>query len=569
METQGPLSGQTLGGKYLLAELLGEGGFGAVYRGHHLLLDRPQAIKVLHEHYFRKPEFRERFLREAKIVAALDHPHIVHIDDFSMDEQEAKTYLVMPFIGGGTFSEILKRLRQPLPVEQVALYLEQICSALDYAHQRGVVHLDLKPLNLLIRESGDGLLLSDFGLAHFLNQEAVEGGTSLEFGSPHYMAPEHINGQPNKSSDIYALGIILFEMLVGQRPFTGTAPEVMLKHLTKSPPLLRSLRPELPIELEEVLERALAKQAEQRFRSATALLNAFKGALPHVQEQKLKAEMEERQKAEEERARKAEAERLRRAKEEQALRAEIERLQRAEEERVCKAEEKRLQRVKEVQALRIQIEQLQRAKEKCARKAEEERLQKVKEVQALRTQIERLQRNEEERARKIMQLQRAKDEQVRKVEEELLRRVKDEQALRAEIERLRKATPIAATEAVGGAGLVATSTVPHTPSTDQGPSADPNTAKQDSSAPPPHSSLLPQKLPSDEVLKQIYEQIRNGKVTDPQYIRQAARIFEAVARDPEASQKVTFDVERAATNLHKQAEHYEKLYQSGELYSEM
>ena len=170
METQGPLSGQTLGGKYLLAELLGEGGFGAVYRGHHLLLDRPQAIKVLHEHYFRKPKFRERFLREAQIVAALDHPHIVHIDDFGMDEQEAKTYLVMPFIGGGTFSKILKELQEPLPVEQVILYLEQICSALDYAHQRGVVHLDLKPLNLLIREDG-GLLLSDFGLAHFLKQE--------------------------------------------------------------------------------------------------------------------------------------------------------------------------------------------------------------------------------------------------------------------------------------------------------------------------------------------------------------------------------------------------------------
>ena len=376
METQGPLSGQTLGGKYLLAELLGEGGFGAVYRGHHLLLDRPQAIKVLHEHYFRKPEFRERFLREAKIVAALDHPHIVHIDDFGMDEQEAKTYLVMPFISGGTFSKILKEQREPLPVEQVVLYLEQICNALDYAHLRGVVHLDLKPLNLLIREGG-GLLLSDFGLAHLLNQEIVEGGTSLEFGSPHYMAPEHINGQPNKSSDVYALGVILFEMLVGQRPFTGTTPEVMLKHLTKPPPLLRSLRPELPIELEEVLERALAKQANQRFRSASALLTAFKGALARVQEQVLKAEEERLRKVEEERARKAQEEQLQKAKEEQALRAEIERLQRAEEERARKAQEEQLQKAQEEQALRAEVERLQRAEEKRVRKAEEVRLRRV------------------------------------------------------------------------------------------------------------------------------------------------------------------------------------------------
>jgi len=223
-------------------------------------------------------------------VAALDHPHIVHIDDFGMDEQKTMAYLVMPFISGGTFFKVLKGQQKPLPVEQVLLYLEQVCSALDYAHQRRIVHLDLKPLNLLIRED-NWLLLSDFGLAHFLKQDAIEGGTSLGFGSPHYMAPEHIKGQPNKASDVYALGVMLFEMLIGQRPFTGATPEaIMLKHLTEPPPLLRSLRPELPIELEEVIERALAKQTEQRFRSAKALLTAFKETLARVQEQALKAE---------------------------------------------------------------------------------------------------------------------------------------------------------------------------------------------------------------------------------------------------------------------------------------
>ncbi len=170
MAEQGPLSGQVLGGKYLVGALLGEGGFGMVYAGQHLLLDRPQAIKLLLERYFSRPKFRERFLREARMVAALDHPHIVHIDDFGMEEQASKAYLVMPFLGGGTFHDILKQQRRLLDVEQVVSYLEQIGSVLDYAHQHGVVHLDLKPQNLLVHEDGR-LLLSDFGLAHLLKQE--------------------------------------------------------------------------------------------------------------------------------------------------------------------------------------------------------------------------------------------------------------------------------------------------------------------------------------------------------------------------------------------------------------
>src|SRR5205823_5506064 len=124
--------------------------------------------------------------------------------------QEHKAYLVMPFISGGTFQEFLKKQQSPLKLEQVVYYLEQICAALDYAHQRGVVHLDLKPLNLLLHEDGR-LLLADFGLAHLLKQDALEGGTSLKHGTPHYMAPEHINGQPDKCSDLYSLGVILYQ----------------------------------------------------------------------------------------------------------------------------------------------------------------------------------------------------------------------------------------------------------------------------------------------------------------------------------------------------------------------
>jgi serine/threonine protein kinase len=292
MAEQGPLSGQTLGGRYLLGDLLGEGGFGVVYAGRHLLLDRPQAIKVLLEQHFRKPKFRERFLREARTVAALDHPHIVHIDDFGMEEQTSRAYLVMPFVGGRTFHDFLKKRREPLTLEQIVSYLEQVCNALDYAHQRNVVHLDLKPHNLLVHEDGR-LLLSDFGLAHLLKQEGLEGGTSLRYGTPHYMAPEHINGYPDRCSDVYALGVILYQMLVSRRPFEGPTPEaVMMQHLTKPPPPLQFSRPELPPELGEVLEKALAKEVAQRYQSAGELLIAFKTALARAQERIRQAEAE-------------------------------------------------------------------------------------------------------------------------------------------------------------------------------------------------------------------------------------------------------------------------------------
>lgn len=207
-------------------------------------------------------------------------------------------------------------------MEQLVFYVEQIGSALDYAHHRGVVHLDLKPQNLLVHEDGR-LLLSDFGLAHLLKQESLEGGTSLRYGTPHYMAPEHINGQPDKRSDVYALGIMLYQMLVGQRPFEGLTPEaVMVKHLTEPPLPLQALRPELPLELEGVLERALAKRVEQRYQSADELVVALKDALVRARERARKAEEKWAQKAREEQARKAEEARLRRVEEEHARKAE-------------------------------------------------------------------------------------------------------------------------------------------------------------------------------------------------------------------------------------------------------
>ena len=185
----------------------------------------------------------------------------------------------MPLVSGGTLHNILQRRAQQLSLEQVALYLAQISTALDYAHRHNVVHLDLKPQNLLVHADGQ-LLLSDFGLAHLIKQEELEGGSSLLYGTPQYKSPEHWRGEPEKCSDIYALGLILYEMLTGQRPFKGTTPEaIMMQHITKQPPPLRSLRPELPEQLEGVLQKALAKEPSQRYQLAETLLVDFRAAI--------------------------------------------------------------------------------------------------------------------------------------------------------------------------------------------------------------------------------------------------------------------------------------------------
>ncbi len=277
MGAQGPLSNRVLGGKYALGELLGEGGFGEVYKAVNRPLNRPQAIKVLLEKHLRAPKFRERFIREAQTLAALDHPNIVHVDE--LGEERDLVYLVMPYISGGTLQQILKRRAGPLGMTDIQQYLEQICGALGYAHARNVVHLDLKPLNLLVHEDGR-LLLSDFGLAHLIKEGVVEGGTSLSFGTPLYMAPEHLRGQPDWRSDLYAVGVMLFQMLTGRLPFEASTPEaIIFKLVTEPPPPLRSLRPDLPAALDGVMNKALAKQPEARFQSASELLAAFKGAL--------------------------------------------------------------------------------------------------------------------------------------------------------------------------------------------------------------------------------------------------------------------------------------------------
>jgi serine/threonine protein kinase len=294
MATQGPLSNHKLGNKYELGELLGYGGFGEVYKAHNIPLNRPQAIKVILEKHLSNPKYRERFRREAQTLAAMNHPHIVHIDDFELEQERA--YLVMPFISGGTLYSILVKAGK-LPLTVAEHYLEQICPALDYAHAQNVVHLDLKPQNLLHQNENDVLMLSDFGLAHLMEQGAVEGGTSLGLGSPLYMAPEQIIGSPQPRSDIYALGVILYQMLAGRPPFEGSAPgAVAIKHVQEPPPPLSSMRPDVPQTVVSVVEKALAKNPENRYATAGALLQDFHTAISSAST--LPVRLEESQKRE-------------------------------------------------------------------------------------------------------------------------------------------------------------------------------------------------------------------------------------------------------------------------------
>jgi serine/threonine protein kinase len=278
------LAGQQLG-NYRLIRLLGKGGFGEVYLAEHLLLERQQAIKVLLDQHFEDARFKERFLREARTLAKLDHPNIVHVDELGV--QGNVIYLVMPYISRGTLQQVLRRQAGPLTLTRVEDYLEQICAALDFAHARGVVHLDLKPLNLLLHADGR-LLLSDFGLAHLMKEGAVQGGTSLSFGTPLYMAPEHLRGRPDHRSDLYALGVMLFQMLTGYPPFDGPTPEaIIVGHLTEPPPSLRSVNPSLPPALDLVLSKALAKRPGERYQTASELLADFKRALGHQESRTL------------------------------------------------------------------------------------------------------------------------------------------------------------------------------------------------------------------------------------------------------------------------------------------
>jgi eukaryotic-like serine/threonine-protein kinase len=263
-------------GKYILEAKLGEGGMAAVFQAHHPQFDRPVAIKILPPTIGQDPSFQARFEREARTIAGLNHPNIIRIYD--VDQADGLFYMVTDLLPGGTLEG---RLREGgLDRKWSTDVIVKMAEALEYAHARGVIHRDIKPSNILLDADGQPVL-ADFGIAKLVQGDGDANLTAagMVMGTPAYMAPEQLTGgQPDARSDIYSLGVVLYQLLAGRAPFTGDTMAVVSAHLTKPPPPLRDYVPDLPPALEAVVLQALSKQPEHRFKSAGVFSQALRNA---------------------------------------------------------------------------------------------------------------------------------------------------------------------------------------------------------------------------------------------------------------------------------------------------
>ncbi len=272
-------------GTCTLQKLIGQGGMGAVFLAQQSRPRRQVAVKVLLPIVRLNPNqqaaFLERFRRETDAAASLDHPNILPVHEYG--EREGLAYLVMPYVSGGTLRDELER-EGPLPLAKVANYLDQLAAALEVAHGRGVIHRDIKPANILKTAEGR-LLLTDFGLVKVIAEgQAAQvslTGAGVPLGTPDYMAPEQVmGGEIDARADLYALGVVLYQMVTGKTPFKGDMPmQVAMQHVNAAPPSPRKLREELPATAEQVMLRAIAKKPADRYANAQDLASAFRLAL--------------------------------------------------------------------------------------------------------------------------------------------------------------------------------------------------------------------------------------------------------------------------------------------------
>lgn len=269
-------------GAYRIVEKLGQGGMATVYKAYHPALDRYVAIKVMHPAFMEDPNFLARFQREARIVARLDHPHIIPIYDFA--EHQGNPYLVMRFVEGETLKAHIQH--GPLEPHEVLRIAQAVGAALAYAHGQGVLHRDIKPSNILLTPEG-GVYLTDFGLARMAEAGESTLSRDMMVGTPQYISPEQAKGVINLDArtDIYSLGVVLYELLAGQAPFTADTPYAIIHdHIFTPLPMPRQINPRLSGALERVLLKALAKEPADRFQAVTDLVRALEEALAPVQE---------------------------------------------------------------------------------------------------------------------------------------------------------------------------------------------------------------------------------------------------------------------------------------------
>src|SRR5215218_7843031 len=244
-------------GRYRILRKLGSGGMANVYLAEDEDLGRRVAIKILNERYAGDESFTERFRREAKSAAALSHPNIVSIYD--RGDADGRPYIAMEVIEGRSLKELIVA-RGPLPIQQAVEYAKQILGALRFAHRHGIIHRDIKPHNILLGSEGR-LKVTDFGIARAGPSQMTEVGSIM--GTAQYLSPEQARGAPvTAASDLYSVGIVLYEALTGRTPFTGETPiEIAMKHLNEAPRPPSELNSEVPPELDQIVLRSLAKDA--------------------------------------------------------------------------------------------------------------------------------------------------------------------------------------------------------------------------------------------------------------------------------------------------------------------
>ena len=263
-------------GPYRIIEQLGQGGMATVYKAYHAALDRYVALKVLHMAFHEDQSFTARFQREARVVAKLEHPNIVPIYDYS--EHESRPYLVMKFIEGDTLKARLSK--GPLTSEEIEQVVSSVGSALAYAHKQGILHRDIKPSNVLI--ASDGVMyLADFGLARIAQAGESTLSSDSIMGTPQYISPEQAMGKKDldEGTDLYSFGVMLYEMVVGQVPFSADTPfSIIHDHIYTPLPLPMHINPKVPEPVQRVLLKALAKERADRYASVEEMIKAFKSA---------------------------------------------------------------------------------------------------------------------------------------------------------------------------------------------------------------------------------------------------------------------------------------------------